>query len=47
MASMLDGVVGETIEATVMPLEIGDESAGTVSEVVEIGDGVLSATEDW
>lgn len=46
-ASMLEGVVGETREATVMALDPGEASDGTVTTVAEIGDGVLSATDDW
>ena len=39
-------VVGETIEATLMPPDVG-ELRGCVRRLVVIGDGVLSVIDDW
>jgi hypothetical protein len=43
--SALAGVVGVTIDATVMPLETGD-ARDWLTMLVEIGEGVLSADDD-
>jgi hypothetical protein len=43
--SWLAGVVGETMEATLMPPEVG-ELSGCAMFVV-MGDGVLSLVEEW
>jgi hypothetical protein len=45
VASTLEGVVGETIEATVMLLVAGDERGPMVLGTT--GDGVLSMPGDW
>jgi hypothetical protein len=45
LASTLKGVVGDTIDATVILLEAGDTRGPML--FVAIGDGVLSVPDDW
>jgi hypothetical protein len=45
LASTLKGVVGDTIDATVILLEAGDIRGPMLFEA--IGDGVLSVPDDW
>jgi hypothetical protein len=45
-ASVEAGVVGETIDATLIPPDVG-ELRGCEIRLVVIGEGVLSVTDDW
>jgi hypothetical protein len=44
VASGLEGETGVTIEATVIPVEVGEAKGG--AWFAAIGEGVLSATEE-
>ena len=46
LASGLKGVVGDTMDATVMLLEAGETTDPTM-EFAATGEGVLSATEEY
>ena len=46
LASGLKGVVGDTRDATVMLLELG-ETTGPTKELAATGEGVLSVTEEY
>jgi hypothetical protein len=48
LSSILEGVVGEvTIEVIGMPPDTGEARGWGAWPLVAIGDGVISAVEDW